>query len=272
MLDRKLLTDAVLESLGSKTLQRLLPDVTVLKIGGQSVMDRGAEAVFPVVEQIAAAKGKVPMIVCTGAGTRARHAYQIALDLGLSPGILAKLGGSVSRQNARMLQMLLSRSGAVLVAPEDFEALSAFLAAGQLPIMSGMPPFDFWMRPPAVGRIPETRTDAGVYLLAETIGARRLIFVKDEDTLYTNDPKKDPGAKPIGTGDVDEIRKLDLPDFVVEPIVLDFLPRARFVRELTLVSALMPGQLAAALEGKDVGARIYAKPRATGEGRSHAAG
>ena len=258
MLDRKLLTDAVLDSLGSKNPQRLLPDVTVLKIGGQSVMDRGAEAVFPVVEQIVAAKGKVPMIVCTGAGTRARHAYQLALDLGLSPGILAKLGGSVSRQNARMLQMLLSGAGAVLVAPEHFEQLPAFLWAGQLPIMSGMPPFEFWMRPPAIGRIPEARSDAGVFLLAETIGARRLIFVKDEDTLYSNDPKKDPSCKPLETGDVDEIRKLNLPDFVVEPIVLDFLWHARFIREFRLVSALQPGQLAAALEGQDVGARIYA--------------
>jgi len=260
MLDRKLLTDTVLESLGSNNPQKLLPNVTVLKIGGQSVMDRGAEAVFPVVEQIVAAKDTVPMIICTGAGTRARHAYQIGLDLGMSAGILAKMGGSVALQNARMLQMLLSRHGSVMVSPEGFEELPAFLAAGQLPIMSGMPPFDFWMRPPIVGRIPDTRTDAGVYLLAETIGARRLIFVKDEDTLYSNDPKKDPGAKPIGTGDVDEIRKMNLPDFVVERIILDFLPRARFVREIRLVSALVPGQLAAALEGKDVGARIYAKP------------
>jgi molybdenum storage protein len=260
MLDRKLLTDTVLESLGSNNLQKLLPNVTVLKIGGQSVMDRGAEAVFPVVEQIVAAKDTVPMIICTGAGTRARHAYQIGLDLGMSPGILAKMGSSVALQNARMLQMLLSRHGSVMVSPENFEQLPAFLAAGQLPIMSGMPPFDFWMRPPIVGRIPDTRTDAGVYLLAETVGARRLIFVKDEDTLYSNDPKKDRGAKPIGTGDVDEIRKMNLPDFVVERIILDFLPRARFVRELRLVSALVPGQLAAALEGKDVGARIYAKP------------
>ena len=260
MLDRRLLTDEALESLGAKNQLRLLPEVTVLKIGGQSVMDRGAEAVFPVIEQIVAAKNTVPMIICTGAGTRARHAYQIGLDLGLSPGILAKMGAAVALQNARMLEMLLSSHGSVLVTAEELEQIPAFLAAGQLPIMSGMPPFDFWMRAPVIGRIPDTRTDAGVYLLAETLGAQRLIFVKDEDTLYTNDPKKDPAAKPLATGDVDEIRKLDLPDFVVERVLLDFMPRARFVRELTLVSALVPGQLADALSGKQVGSRIYAKP------------
>ncbi len=260
MLDRKLLADRALETIVPSRMHRLLPDVTVLKIGGQSVMDRGAEAVLPVVQQIRAARERVPMIICTGAGTRARHAYQIGLDLGLSPGFLAKMGGSVARQNARMLQMLLTDCGSVLVPPEHFEQLPAFLAGGQLPVMSGMPPYDFWMRPPVVGRIPDTRTDAGIYLVAETIGARRLIFVKDEDTLYDDDPKRHPEARPIGTGDVEEIRKMDLPDFVVERVILDFLPRARFVREITLVSALVPGQLAAALAGKDVGARIYAKP------------
>jgi len=259
MLDRRLLSDTVLGALAPARLHRLLPQVTVLKIGGQSVMDRGAEAVFPVVEQITAAKDRVPMIICPGAGTRARHAYQIGLSLGMSPGVLAKLGSAVSVQNARMLQMLLSRVGSVLVAPEHFEQLPAFLAAGQLPIMNGMPPFDFWMRPPVIGRIPDTRTDAGIYLLAETIGARRLIFVKDEDTLYTDDPKKTPGAQPIADGEVKALQRMDLPDFIVERVILDFLPRARFVRELTVVSALVPGQLADALAGKDVGCRIYAR-------------
>jgi molybdenum storage protein len=258
MLDRRLLADPILDAVVPPQAHRLLPEVTVLKIGGQSVMDRGGEAVFPVVEQIKAARSQVPMIICPGAGTRARHAYQIGLSLGMSPGILARLGSAVSKQNARMLQMLLSKAGSVLVSPEHFEQLPAFLAAGQLPIMNGMPPFDFWMRPPVIGRIPDTRTDAGIYLLAETLGARRLIFVKDEDTLYENDPKKDPTARPIRTGDAEELRRRDLPDFIIEPVILDFLPRARFVRELTVVSALVPGQLADALAGKAVGCRIFA--------------
>jgi molybdenum storage protein len=264
MLDRRLLTDEVLDAVRPTRRHRLLPDVTVVKIGGQSVMDRGAEAVLPVIDQIAAAKERVPMIVCTGAGTRARHAYQIGLDLGLAPGILAKLGGSVARQNARMVQMLLSKCGSVLVPAEHFEQLPAFLAAGQLPVMSGMPPFEYWVRPPANGRIPETRTDAGVFLLAETIGAGQLIFVKDEDRLYDNDPKKHPEARPVDTGDVEAIARLDLPDLIFERILLDFLPRARFLRAITLVNALVPGQLADALAGKPAGFRVYAAPVADG--------
>jgi molybdenum storage protein len=260
VLDRRQLADDILEATVPPRRHRLLPGVTVVKIGGQSVMDRGAEAVLPVIDQIIAVKPTVPMLICTGAGTRARHAYQIGLDLGLPAGILAKLGGSVARQNARMVQMLLSPSGSVLVPGEHFEQLPAFLAAGQLPVMSGMPPFEYWVRPPVLGRIPETRTDAGVFLMAETLGAAKLIFVKDEDVLYEDDPKRHAGARAIKTGEVEELRELDLPDLLFERVLLDFLPRARFVREFTVVSALVPGQLAAALAGQDVGCRIHARP------------
>ena len=58
----------------------------------------------------------------------------------------------------------------------------------------GMPPYDMWQRVPAEGVIPPYRTDAGCYLVAETYGCRRMIFVKDEDGLYTANPKTDPSA------------------------------------------------------------------------------
>ena len=35
---------------------RILPDATVIKIGGQSVIDRGRSAVYPLVDEIVAAR------------------------------------------------------------------------------------------------------------------------------------------------------------------------------------------------------------------------
>ncbi|MFX6957413.1 hypothetical protein ABTH75_18825, partial [Acinetobacter baumannii] len=35
---------------------RILPDATVIKIGGQSVIDRGRAAVYPLVDEIVAAR------------------------------------------------------------------------------------------------------------------------------------------------------------------------------------------------------------------------
>jgi hypothetical protein len=49
--------------------------------------------------------------------------------------------------------------------------------------MVGMPPFHHWERPSFTARIPANRTDAGVYLMAEFLGARSMIYVKDEDGL-----------------------------------------------------------------------------------------
>src|SRR5579862_7101204 len=76
---------------------RILPDVTVVKIGGQTIMDRGRAAVYPVVEQLVAAKANHKLLIGTGAGTRARHLYSIAADVGLPTGVLTGVGSAVAR-------------------------------------------------------------------------------------------------------------------------------------------------------------------------------
>ena len=75
ILKQKHLTDPeLLEAAESAEDYRILPDATVVKIGGQSIMDRGRAAVAPVVDEIVANLHHHKMILGTGAGTRARHA------------------------------------------------------------------------------------------------------------------------------------------------------------------------------------------------------
>src|SRR5688572_7417163 len=95
--------------------EAMIPDVKVMKIGGQSIMDRGREAVFPVLDELVAAKDRHKMLLCCGGGTRARHIYAVASDLEMPTGVLAALGGYVPRQNARMLQMLLAKHGGIYI-------------------------------------------------------------------------------------------------------------------------------------------------------------
>ena len=121
--------------------EAMMPDVKVLKIGGQSIMDRGREAVFPILDEIVAAKDEHSMLLCTGGGTRARHIYAVASELELPIGLLAALGGYVARQNARMLQMLLAKHGGIFIMHDDFEKLPLYFRLGCIPIMTGMPPF-----------------------------------------------------------------------------------------------------------------------------------
>ena len=98
---------------GDSPIVRIIPDVHVLKFGGQSVMDRGRAAVYPLIAEFVRLKRRYRMLLCSGGGTRARHAYDIALGLGLPTGVLAALGEAPPRQNARMLQMLLAKHGGV---------------------------------------------------------------------------------------------------------------------------------------------------------------
>ncbi|WP_394820630.1 hypothetical protein [Pendulispora albinea] len=235
----------------------LMPDVKVLKVGGQSVMDRGRAALFPILDELAAAKDKYKLLLCCGGGTRARHVYAVASDLELPTGLLAALGGYVPRQNARMLQMLLARHGGIFMLHDDFEKLPLYFRLGCIPIMTGMPPFGYWEKPTENGRIPQHRTDAGVFLSAEVLGVKRAIFIKDEDGLYTDDPKKNPSATHIPKIGARELLKRDLVDLVLERVVIEYLTRARFCHELQIVNGLTRGMVTRALEGEDVGTIIY---------------
>lgn len=238
---------------------RILPETIVIKVGGQSVMDRGRSALLPLLDEIVELKDAGhQMIICTGGGTRARHIYALALDLEMPTGVLAALGASTPRQNAQMLQMLLARHGGVHLIFEDFEKLPLYFGLGCLPIMSGMPPFEFWETLPCVGRIPPHRTDSGVYLTAEFLGAKQVIYVKDEEGLYTADPKKDPRALHIARINVDDLLAMDLDDLVLEPPVLRYLKVGKHVRQVQIINGLRPGTLTRAIKGEAVGTLITA--------------
>lgn len=235
----------------------ILPWVNVVKIGGQSIMDRGRSAVYPLVSEIVANLGKHKMILGTGAGTRARHIYSLAIDLGLPTGVLTVLATAVAWQNAQMLHYLLAQHGIPFVEPEGFSTLPHYLMERGAVVCQGMPPYKLWEQNPTTGRIPPQRTDTGCFLMAEVFGARKMIYVKDEDGLHTADPKKDRSAKHIQRIAVEELLALDLDDLIVERAVLEFLQRARNVHEIQFVNGLMPGQLTAALNGDPVGTIIY---------------
>jgi molybdenum storage protein len=253
-------------SLSDEALQRatastpdyaILPWVNVVKIGGQSIMDRGRAAVGPLVDEIVANLKPHKMILGTGAGTRARHIYSLAIDLGLPTGALTVLGTAVAWQNAQMLHYLLAKYGIPFIEPEGFNAIPHYLMERGGVICQGMPPYKLWEPNPVTGRIPPQRTDTGCFLIAEVFGARKMIFVKDEDGLHTADPKKDPNAKHIPRISVEELLEQDLDDLIVERDVLGLLKRARNIKEIQFVNGLKPGQLTAALEGEPVGSIIY---------------
>jgi molybdenum storage protein len=251
LMDKTLLRDTE-----TGTVFRPLPDLNVIKLGGQSIIDRG-RIVLPLLDEIVAARAEHPLLVMTGGGTRSRHAYAIALDLDMPTGVLAKLGASISEQNALMISLLLAPHGGIKIGHDDVVKLPAYLAMGIIPVMHAMPPYSLWEEPAVQGRIPPHRTDSGAFLTAEVVGAGRCILVKDERGLFTADPKKDPQADFIPEIEVNELLALDLEDLPVERVMLQALARARSVREVLLVNGREPGYLTRALAGENPGTRIY---------------
>ena len=235
---------------------RILPEANVIKIGGQSLIDRGRSAVFPLLDELVANLPDHKMIIGTGAGTRARHAYSVGIDLGMPTGVLSVLGTFVSMQNARMIHYLLARHGIPFIEPAQFPQLPLYLSERQAAVFFGMPPYTFWQPNPKIGRIPPHRTDTGAYLVSEVFGTRSMIYVKDEDGLYTADPKKEPDATFIPSITVEELEALCLDNVVVERSVLDMMKNAKSSRSIQIINGLVPGNLTRALNGEHVGTII----------------
>jgi molybdenum storage protein len=264
LMGESLVSKEFLKRTESKEYFRMQPDINVLKIGGQSIIDRGREAVLPILDVLIKAKEKHKIILMTGGGTRARHVYSIGVDLGMPTGVLSKLGDKVSWQNAEMLTVLLAKYGGVKIGHGDnLEQLTMFCRQGYLPITYGIPPYGYFEHPAEHGSIPPHRTDCGAFLLAENIGAKSLIFLKDEKGLFDRDPKKvsKNKLKTIKFFDrisAKELLELDLDDLIIERPILALLQRAKCLKELQIIDALHhPEHIVDALEGKHVGTIIY---------------
>jgi molybdenum storage protein len=259
LMGESLMDKALLARTDAEAVYRLMPDLTVVKIGGQSIIDRGRKALLPILDELVQARQGRKLLITTGGGTRARHAYAIASELGMPTGVLAKLGSSISEQNALMIAILLSQHGGVKIGHDDLPKLPNYIMMGGLPVTHAMPPYGLFETPPALGRIPPHRTDVGAFLLAEVMGAQRCILIKDEQGLYTADPKKDPQARFIPEIDVDELLALDLNDLAVERSMLETLRNARSLREVLIVNGLERGNITRAMNGENPGTRIFKK-------------
>jgi len=256
----------MMESLQDKALIRstytdeeidVLPDAHLVHLGGISIMDRGRAALGPLVEEVVEARKKHQLILSVGGGVRERHTYALGIDLGLPTGALASVAWMVCEQNAVMLFNLLAQYRAIEVPYLHFEMLPVYLREGSIPIVMPMPNYYFWETPPRRGRIPPHRPDTGAYLLSEVWSMRSCLFVKDEDGLYTDNPKKNPRAEFISRIAVADLLRLDPPDLPIERSVLEILQVARNRREIRIINGLKPGTLSRALAGEEVGSTIY---------------
>src|SRR4249919_488610 len=173
---------------------KLLPWLQVVKIGGRSIMDRGHEAILPLVNELRTLLPEHRLLILTGAGIRARHLYSVGLDLGLPVGSLAPLAASEAGQNGHILASLLAPEGVSYVEhPTIASQLAIHLSAARAVVGSAFPPYHHHEFP--ISRIPHHRADTGAFLVADALGAAGLTIVEDVDGVYDADPRAADGAQ-----------------------------------------------------------------------------
>ena len=100
----------------------------------------------------------------------------------------------LTRANASLLLSALGESAIQRVFTDFGEAGEAFASSGKIVVMGGT--------------IPGITTDADSALLAEKIGAKRLVNISNVSAIYSADPKKDPSAKKLSVMRHSELMEL----------------------------------------------------------------
>src|SRR5215467_2176113 len=228
---------------------RLLPWLQVVKVGGRAIMDRGRDAILPLVDELRRLLPEHRMLILTGAGIRARHVYGVGLDLGLPVGSLAPLAASEAGQNGHMLAALLAAEHVSYIEhPTIASQLAIHLSAARAVVGSAFPPYHHHEFP--ISRIPPHRADTGAFLVADALGAAGLTIVEDVDGVYDADPHAAGGAT------AQLVRETTASDLAgragtlpVDRTLLDVMATARHLRRVQVVNGRVPGRLTAALRG-----------------------
>lgn len=250
-----LLDSDLTRPVASKRPVRLLPWLQVVKIGGR-IMDRGADAIIPLVQELRALLPEHRLLFLTGAGIRARHIFSVGLDLGLPVGSLAPLAASEAGQNGQILAAMLSADGVSFVDHSTIaNQLSVHLSAARAVVGSAFPPYNHHEFPGS--RIPPHRADVGAFLLADALGAAGLTIVEDVDGVYSTDPN---GADAAKAQLVRETTYAELASntgsLPVDRMLLEAMANANHIERVQVVNGLVAGRITAALRGEHVGTII----------------
>ena len=246
----------VLSATESERDLQIFPDVSLVSIGGQSIFDRGKDAILPLVAELAEVKKRHKMVIGVGGGTRVRHTVSIALDLGLPTGGIAQLVGAMEELNAILLNALLAPHGAMPMQRDHFWDLPLYFDAGITPIAISVPPFHFWEPPPLDGAVPMHGSDFGLFQMAEVLGFKQIIFVKDQDGLYDKDPAKHADAKKYGKVSLEHLIANPPKENLLDEEMFRTWHEAKNIKRITIVNGLKRGELTKALDGEDVGTVI----------------
>jgi molybdenum storage protein len=231
----------------------LMPDVVAVQIGGK-IIDGGRRTLLPVLDEIRANLADQKMIIASSSGRRAKHVLAVGEDLGLPTGILAELRRLDTELNAHMIGALLSPFGiAELTHAEMVHMLPAMLEISRGVVFNGVPPYDLWEHPPVSGLDPPTGADAGVLLFALTTGMKGVIYVRDVDGIFSEDPAVNPRASLIRKATAANLVHSGPKTSCIDREVVELLAASRTQITVSVVNGTKPGMLTQSLRGQTPG-------------------
>jgi len=220
----------------------------VLSIGGSAVMPEGKPNIGFIREiaaLIRASRDSFGIVV--GGGPPARTYANAARELGAGEFDADQIAIMSTKQNAKLL---LTALGDIVPANviENFE-WAREAAKGRKAVIMG-------------GTIPGITTDTDSVLLAEAIGATRLVNVSNVAGIYESDPKKNPKAKKFDTLTYDQLISLAMAsdkrtagtNFVFDLLACRLIARSKI--ETHFVSWKSMDDVKAAIEGKKHGGTV----------------
>ena len=161
---------------------RMHKDTVVISIGGSILIPDKDDAVYigKLAEMLKRASESVRIAVVCGGGKIARYYANTGRALGGSEDKLDMMGIDATRINARLLALALGDSSTMDVRPTVKETAEMSEKVG-IAVMGGTE--------------PGHTTDAVATMLAEEMGATRVVNATSVDAVYSEDPRKNPDAE-----------------------------------------------------------------------------
>ncbi|MFH1284956.1 MAG: UMP kinase [Candidatus Micrarchaeota archaeon] len=134
-----------------------------------------------------------PIAIVVGGGSVARDYAKAARELGANEFLADETAVISTHQNAMLLVCALGESAYPRV-PRDFEQAAEAALLGKIVVMGGT--------------IPGITTDGDSALLAEKLGARRLVNISNVSGIFDSDPRKNKNAKKLARMDFAQLIEL----------------------------------------------------------------
>src|SRR2546426_5261189 len=186
------------------------------------------------------------LVLVAGGGENARTYIGAARRLGAEESACDLLGIQITRANAELLRLALGSIASSKI-PTTLSDLPHCVGPGKAVVMGGLQ--------------PGQSTNAVAALAAEITRAEILVNGTDVDGVYSEDPKKNSKAKLMRSVDAEKLLSWAMGGEVfagryelLDPLAIKIMQRAKMPTRF--VSLADPGNILAALQGKDIGTKV----------------